>query len=127
MYWQSHEPITQSKSYYFRRINMSGSGGGSTWGDGDDFQCNRLKFEAQIATPQPDAITQIKEKDQLTVDLMMQDKTPIVVLKKGELLIGGLAGGMVQKLRECLLKNARFKATVIKIDGAQITVLVEPA
>jgi hypothetical protein len=106
---------------------MSGSGGGGTWGGGDDTQCDRLRFEAQIATPQSGVLPKITERDVLIVELRMENNTPIVILKKGELLIGGLAGGMIQKLRECLLKNVPFKATIKKIDGAQITVFVEPA
>jgi len=48
-----------------------------------------------------------------------------VAVSKNGTLVGGLAGGLVNKLRECLLGGTLFKATVVSINGAQIMVEIE--
>lgn len=108
---------------------MSGSGGGGGGGGGtpDEIPCDELEFDTQIATPQAKALTGLKIGEILDVAVVPVNGAQVVAVRKGTETVGGLAGGLVNRLRECLLQGKRFSATVQKINGAQITVHVEPA
>jgi hypothetical protein len=62
----------------------------------------------------------------LDVQIINVGGAQVVALFKQGNLIGGLAGGLVNKLRECLLAGNNFKATVVTINGGQIMVDIEP-
>lgn len=105
---------------------MSGGGGGGSWTSNDEIACSRLKFSTQIATPQPSALQLLRVATVLDVTLVTLGSVVAVGVYLNGVLIGGLAGGMVNRLRECLLGGTRFKATVQSINGAQILVEIEP-
>lgn len=104
---------------------MSGSGGGGSWTPDNDVSCSRLRFSTQIATPQPGAILVVYQGDVLDVNVENINGAQAVAVRKSGTLVGGLAGGLVNKLRECLLGGTLFKATVLSINGAQIMVEIE--
>lgn len=105
---------------------MSGSGGGGSWSSDSEIACIRLRFKTQIATPQANTIGLLHVGSVLDVTVMnMGGAVAVAVFLQGA-LIGGLAGGLVNRLRECLLGGTRFKATVQAINGPQILVEIEP-
>ena len=104
---------------------MSGSGGGGSWTPDNDVSCSRLRFSTQIATPQPGVIQTVRQGDVLDVSVVNMSGAQAVAVSKSGTLVGGLAGGLVNKLRECLLGGTLFKATVVSINGAQIMVEIE--
>lgn len=108
---------------------MSGSGGGGGGGGGtpDEIPCSELEFDTQIATPQAKALAGLKSGDVLEVAVIPVSGAQVVAVRKGAEVVGGLAGGLVNRLRECLIQGKRFSATVLKINGAQISIHVEPA
>ena len=104
---------------------MSGSGGGGSWTPDNDVSCSRLRFSTQIATPQPGAIQAVRQGGVLAGSVVNINGAQAVAVSKNGTLVGGLAGGLVNKLRECLLGGTLFKATVVSINGAQIMVEIE--
>lgn len=105
---------------------MSGGGGGGSWTPDSDVQCSRLRFQTQIATPQPGAVLTLRVGDILDVTVINMGGALAVAVSKNGNVVGGLAGGLVNKLRECLLGGTNFRATVLTINGAQIMVEIEP-
>jgi molybdopterin-binding protein len=85
-----------------------------------------LRFETQIATPQQGAILTLSQGDVLQVALVPSGGAQVVAVLKNGQLIGGLAGGLVNRLRECLLSGNQFKATVLTINNGQVRVEIEP-
>lgn len=105
---------------------MSGNGGGGTGTPDNDISCSRLRFSTQIATPQSGVIQTVKQGDILDVSVVNMNNAQAVAIFKTGSLVGGLAGGLVNKLRECLLGGTLFKATVVSVNGAQVMVEIEP-
>ena len=105
---------------------MSGGGGGGSWALDNEISCSKLRFSTQIATPQVGAIQTLKMGDVLDVQVVNVSGAHAVAIFKQNNLIGGLAGGLVNRLRECLLGGSVFKATVTTINGGQITLDIEP-
>lgn len=109
---------------------MSGSSGGGGGGivDDDQIACHLLKFETRITSPNPAAIVLLKVGDQLNVQIAAGSAAQeIQVVIPGGQIVGGLLHNRAQRLRECLLGNTRYKATVRSINNGQINVFVEPA
>lgn len=108
---------------------MSGSdgGGGGGWGGPDHGSCESLAFETQIATPQAAQIGSLKVGDVLDVAIVSITGAQVVAVQKQGITIGGLAGGLVNKLRECLLGGTKYSATIVAINGGQIKVSIESA
>jgi len=106
---------------------MSGSGGGGGGGAPDAIPCGELEFDTQIATPQAKALPGLMIGNILEVVVVPMNGAQVVAVRKGAEVVGGLAGGLVNRLRECLLQGKRFSATVLKINGAQVSIHVEPA
>lgn len=105
---------------------MSGGGGGGSWTPDNDVACSRLRFQTQIATPQPGALQSIQQGDVLDVSIINMGGALAVAVSKNGTIVGGLAGGLVNKLRECLLGGTVFNATVLTINGGQVMVEIEP-
>jgi len=105
---------------------MSGGGGGGSWTSDNDVHCSRLRFQTQIATPQPGAVQTLLLGDVLDVSVVNIGGALAVAVSKSGSIVGGLAGGLVNKLRECLLGGTVFRATVLTINGGQVMVEVEP-
>ena len=107
---------------------MSGSsgGGGGSISD-DEIACENLRFEAQIASPVPAAVSALKVSDVLTVSVANTVGTQQVQVHDGVQLVGGLLANRVSRLRECILNGSTFKARVLSINGGQVRVFVEHA
>lgn len=104
---------------------MSGSGGGN-WPPEGELRCEALRFETQLASPQPAALQLIEEGFVLEVGILPVGALQVLqVVFQGQ-MVGGLAGGLVARLRECILRGARFQATVLSKDGALVRLRIEP-
>lgn len=104
---------------------MSGGGGGGAWDMDYDVSCSRLRFRTQIATPQAGAVQTLREGHVLGVGIMNIDGAQAVAVFKDGTLMGGLAGGLVTKLRECLLGGTFFKATVVTANGGHVVIDID--
>lgn len=105
---------------------MSGGGGGGNWPqDAYEIACDQLKFSTQINSPQSPAIGTVEVGDVLTVEIKPLGGTQAVAVVKNGVVVGGLIGGKVNRLRECLIKGSEFKATVLAVNGPQVQIDVE--
>lgn len=102
----------------------SGGGGGRSISD-EEIACEYLKFEAQIASPVPATVIALKVNDVLAVTVANTGGTQQVQVYNGAQLVGGLLANRVSRLRECILNDSTFKATVLSINGGQVRVVVE--
>lgn len=107
---------------------MSGSGGGGGGGGVyDDAPCERVRFEAQITSPQGPVVATISMGDVLdVVTVTMQNVLVVQVLKNGK-VAGGLAGPDASRLRNCMEQGYSYHATVVSVLGGQVRVRVELA
>lgn len=109
---------------------MSGSGGGGGGGGGgvyDDAPCERVRFEAQITSPQGPVVATISMGDVLdVVTVTMQNVLVVQVLKNGK-VAGGLAGPDASRLRNCMEQGYSYHATVVLVLGGQVRVRIELA
>lgn len=104
-----------------------GSGGGSFGGGGpseDDFDCDKLTFEANVTSPDPAVVATLREGDVLTVTLEDPPNRRVVVVSGNKVV-----GSLVDHLRELIrcLQRRPFRAVVVSLDGVVIRVRVEPA
>jgi hypothetical protein len=106
---------------------MSGSGGGGDyWPPNiDEIPCVNLKFTTQISSPQSPAIQSVRVGDVLVVQIQALGGIQAVAILKNGQVVGGLVGGKVKRLRDCLVQGSQFKATVLTVNGAQVQVEVE--
>lgn len=123
--WQS----LNVKIHYGEKL-MSGSGGGGGGGVGgvyDDVPCGRVRFEAQITSPQAAVVAMISPGEVLDVVIAtMQNVLVVQVLKNGQ-VAGGLAGPDASRLRNCMEQGYSYRAAVVSVLGGQVRVRVEPA
>lgn len=108
---------------------MSGSSGGGSGGGGgyDDAPCERVRFEAQITSPQAPVVATISVGDVLDVIIAtMQNVLVVQVLKNGQ-VAGGLAGPDASRLRNCMEQGYSYRAVVLSVLGGQVRVRVELA
>lgn len=105
---------------------MSGSSGGGGGGSFDyEPPCEKLQFQAQLASPQPDVVRTLVVEEVLEIAVVnMQGQVVVQVLKSGQ-PAGGLAGPDATRLRNCIEEGHEYKATVRSINGGQVRVLVE--
>lgn len=104
---------------------MSGSSGGGGGGGEYNAPCEKLRFEAQLTSPQPAVVATLQVGDVLdVVTVTMKGQIIVQVLKSGQ-VSGGLAGPDATRLRNCLDQGYQYKATVRAINGGQVRVLVE--
>lgn len=110
---------------------MSGSSGGGGGGivENDEIACHLLKFETRITSPNAAAIVSLTVGTPLIVQVAAGSAAQeIQVLTPGNhQVVGGLLHNRAQRLRECLLAQTRYKATVRSIKNGQVDVFVEPA
>lgn len=103
----------------------SGGGGGGTITD-DEIACSTLKFEAQIASPNPAVVSTLSVGNELSILIATLTGTQeIQVVTATGQLVGGLLANRVQRLRECILQANNYKARVISINSGQVRVFVE--
>ena len=50
----------------------------------------------------------------------------VVAVVNGNTLVGGLAGSLVSRLRDCILAGTNFSAKVLSIRGPVVMVSIEP-
>lgn len=105
--------------------NSSG-GAGSGFGGVADVACSALHLEAQIATPNAAGIATVAVGKVLAVTLHLSGGQQVVALFNGSILVGGLSGGPVNRLRDCLAAGTRYTATVKAISGALVMVRIDP-
>lgn len=108
---------------------MSGSSGGGGGGilANDEIACHLLKFETRITSPDAAVIATLKVGNQLTVRVAGSTAQEIQVVTSEGQIVGGLLHNRAQRLRECLLAQTRYKATVRAINNGQVDLFVEPA
>lgn len=105
---------------------MSGGGSGGNWPpDINEIPCNTLRFITGISSPQPPAIQTVQVNDVLQVEIRPFGSVQSVVVLKNGVIVGGLIGGKVNRLRDCLLNGSLFKGTVLSANGAQVQIEVE--
>jgi hypothetical protein len=107
-------------------MSGSGGGGGSWPPDVSDIPCSKLKFITQISSPQHPAIQSVNVGDVLAVQIQQLNAAQAVTLLKNGQVVGGLVGGKVDRLRECLLQGNKFRSTVLSSNGPQVRVEIEP-
>lgn len=106
---------------------MSGSSGGSGGGHDYESPCDKLRFEAQLTSPQPAVVAKLDVGDVLDIEVVnMKGQVVVRILKKGQ-ATGGLAGPDATRLRNCIDQGHQYKATVRAINGGQVRVVVEHA
>lgn len=105
---------------------MSGSsesGGGIS--NTNESPCDKLRFEAQLTSPQPPVVETLEVRDVLDIVVVnMKGQIVVQVLKSGQ-VAGGLAGPDATRLRNCMDQSHQYKASVRFINGGQVRVLVE--
>lgn len=96
---------------------------------GADFEiaCSDLKFEAQIASPDPSVVTTLAKGDLLVLTVSSGAGTQSVQAYKDSTLVGSLLANLVARLRECMLAGTDYQATVLSVNGGQVKVFVEHA
>lgn len=107
---------------------MSGRDGGSGSGSAGgtyDLPCDKLRFEAQLTSPQPAVVAMLSVGNVLDIVVAnMGGQIVVQVLKNGQ-VAGGLAGPDATRLRNCMNQGNTYSATVRTINGGQVRVLVE--
>jgi hypothetical protein len=104
-----------------------GSGGGGRFGGGprdDEVDCDNLRFEATLTSPDPLVVATVSVDDVLSVGLADPPNRRVVVIAPAG-TVGSLVDHLAHLLR-CLQRRA-FQATVLSIDGVVVRVRVEPA
>lgn len=103
------------------------AGGGGSGPIAEAVPCERITLNAQLTSPQPAVVTSLRVNDVLVVDIVgMQGRNVIQVLKDGQ-PAGGLSPAEAAKLRDCILRGHKFKATVLEIRQGQVQVYIEHA
>lgn len=105
---------------------MSGRGGGGGGGSriNDETPCERLRFETQLTSPQP-AVATLRPNDVLVVSVTRRQNVLVVEVLKDGVLVGGLAGPDVTRLRTCIGKGHTYVAVVLAVNGGQVRVRIE--
>ena len=105
---------------------MSGSGGGGGGGGPDTYsQCDSLRFDAQLTSPQPLVVATLNVGEVLDIAVATMKGQVVVQVLKGGQLAGGLTGPDATRLRNCMDDGHQYKATVLSVNGGQVRVRVE--
>lgn len=105
---------------------MSGSNGGGGRGrDSDPAPCEWLKFEAQIASPQPTIVAALSVGEVLEIAIANLREQLVVQVQKNGVAVGGLIGPDATRLRACIESGHTYRATVRALNGGQVRVFVE--
>lgn len=104
---------------------MSGSGGGGGSIDSREVDCIDLKFTTQLASPQAQVVSTLVIGQVLDVGIVALQTGQVLVAQDNGTTVGALVGTYAKRLRECVLSQHIYKATVVKLNGGQVTVEVE--
>lgn len=106
---------------------MSGGGGGGGIGGGyaNDSPCDKLRFDAQLTSPQPSVVGTLMVGDALDIVVATMNGQVVVQVRKAGNLAGGLTGPDATRLRNCMDQGHQFGATVLTVNGGQVRVRVE--
>lgn len=106
---------------------MSGSngGGGNSGGYNDEIPCEKLRFEAQITSPQPAIVATLVAGDAVDIYVVNMKGQIVVQVLKNNQVAGGLAGPDATRLRNCLENGHQYKAEVRSINGGQVRIWIE--
>lgn len=104
---------------------MSGGGGGGGGSYDSELPCDKLRFEAQLTSPQPAVVETLESGNVL--DIRVENMKGQIVLQVliNHQVAGGLAGPDATRLRNCIEQGHQYKATVRAINGGQVRVVVE--
>lgn len=103
---------------------MSGSKGGPRPQD-PGTSCDELTFEADLASPKEEAVSQLAEGDILDVLLERVGEAPIVNVRVNGDLVGSLVSHLPELIR-CLQEGNDFVAEIKEIDDGKVSVEVRP-
>lgn len=106
-----------------------GGGGGGGYGASDPgTDCQRLRFETTVASPQPAAVAALSVNDELDVVLRpgSGNVPPVVEIRRRD---GTVVGGLIDRVTEvlrCLQEGVSFVAEVLSISGGAVRVEIRP-
>lgn len=105
-------------------VSMSGSsGGGGGGGIGSrEVSCDGLSFRTQLASPQAAVVATLAVGHVLQVRYLQVGTAQVLVAQANGQNVGSLLGVNATRLRECILANHQYVATVVQIHGGQVTV-----
>lgn len=104
---------------------MSGSSGGGGGSYDYESPCDKLRFEAQLTSPQPAVVATLVVPDVLDIKVVTMKGLVVVQVHKHGQVVGGLAGPDATRLRNCIEQGHQYKATIRSINGGQVRILVE--
>jgi hypothetical protein len=90
-------------------------------------ECDRLRFETVLMSPQKEALASIEPQDSLIVQL--QGTAPqrfAAVLRPNGQLVGTVGSEKAIRLIGCLEQGYMFVAAVLEIDGGACRVQIQP-
>lgn len=104
-------------------VSMSGSSGGGGGGIGSrEVSCDDLSFRTQLASPQAAVVATLAVGHVLQVRYLQVGTAQVLVAQANGQNVGSLLGVNATRLRECILANHQYVATVVQIHGGQVTV-----
>lgn len=105
---------------------MSGSSGGGGGGIGSrEVSCDDLSFRTQLASPVPAVVATLAPGQVLQVLVTLIGAAQVLVAQAAGKNVGSLLGANATRLRECILANHKYEATVVQIQNGQVTVDVK--
>lgn len=106
-------------------MSGSGSSGGFGFGSGgQNIDCSNFSFETHIHSPFQKEVDKLKVNDVLVVKLAVLDSVEIVQILNGKNVVGGIVD-QGPRLKQCLEKGFKFKATVRSKSGAAVKIFVD--
>ena len=87
--------------------------------------CEQLTLTLQLTSPKPAVVATLRVRDVLDVGLASAKGRNVVEVFKDGQTAGGLPSAEVGALRDCILRNHKYKATVLDIDEVQLQVYIQ--
>ena len=105
----------------------SPSTGNGNGGPGYSSQCDTLRLDLQLSSPQAAVVATLNVNDVLLIVVVpMNGQVIVQVLSQGQ-PAGGLTGPEATQLRNCIGQGHNYTATVLQIVSGQVRVRVEHA
>lgn len=99
-----------------------GSHDGSSWTPTvPSNACERIRFRANVNSPQPAVLNNLRLGDELDVRLQTVPTIAVMVLHLGT-PVGALTGMQVSQLIGCIQNGFEYSATIVSIDRGNWTV-----